>query len=800
MSTPAVTPDIQNQAQPAQPPGVQRPETTKDAPLEGKTAKQQQLTEAEQQELIALVRKYKLQWFLARRAYLKRVLKAHEFLKGNHFISFDPESFQWFDAIEEAFAEADSRSQDVNLYQFATNFYQMLALAFVGALSQQTPKSRFLPDNAEVYEDIRMAKNSSTVQEIIERKNDIKTLHRMALLELWLSGCYFRHTRFVIDKAKAGTHPEPIIEPQRQQILPARYLCFNCGKTTPADQVESPLVTSKSQCPNCGNNLYGESYFPAEYMDDVPTQVGTKDVANGIVKMDIWGPLNVDCNPRAQDLSQTEILNLEVDVSVATLRTMYPEKWQAIRSSGDGLSPDNQQEKLGRALVFSETGSRSQFMMEQLPTYSRTWIQPWAFNEMDDKAKADKFKQMFPDGCLLCNVGNTFLEARNADMLKEWTWCGTIKNKYGLYPPAWGDSAVPVQERVNDTCNIVHEHMDRVACGLVLAFEDTIGTRELNGKPLMPGVINGIKRPKSMPNMPLSQQIFQFKPEIDAQIYNYTDKLVYWMQLLVGTPPQIFGGSGDPHVETFGGQKQQLNTAMGKLNLPWDNTREENARAAEIAVTCAAQNMNEDWFEVVTDDSKEDYKNQYVYMDDMRGSIHAYPETDQGFPMSHEEIKDFWMQLIEFASSGKNPFANAILDEPANQDQAAIWIGVPGLVVPGQRMRRKTMQIIDRLMQEEPQEQEVPAPNPAGPGAPPVPQKVVVPSIQPDQSVDNLPIAVAVIQEWCQEHWEMAYEKPQQWANLMAYLKMCVQMNKFKQAQDAQAQQPQGKPEAAQVQ
>ena len=94
-----------------------------------------ELTSDEQRQLIDIVRKYKQSWFLRRRMIVKRVLKAYEFFKGNHFISFDPESFQWFDAVEATFASDDSDNEDVNICRFATNFYQMLGLAFVSALS-----------------------------------------------------------------------------------------------------------------------------------------------------------------------------------------------------------------------------------------------------------------------------------------------------------------------------------------------------------------------------------------------------------------------------------------------------------------------------------------------------------------------------------------------------------------------------------------------------------------------------------------------------------------------------------------
>src|SRR5215467_11663602 len=136
-----------------------------------------ELTDSEKHELIELVRRYKQSWYLRRRMIVKRVLKAYEFFKGNHFISFDPDSFQWFDALEAAFSGDDSQNEDLNLYQFATNFYQMLGFAFVAALSAQVPKTRFLPENAEREQDIATAKAASRVQEIIERQNHIKSLH-----------------------------------------------------------------------------------------------------------------------------------------------------------------------------------------------------------------------------------------------------------------------------------------------------------------------------------------------------------------------------------------------------------------------------------------------------------------------------------------------------------------------------------------------------------------------------------------------------------------------------------------------
>src|SRR5437764_261042 len=97
---------------PTSAPQPQGQERTADDPQREKESKPEELTREEQRQLIELVRKYKQSWFLRRRMLVKRVLKAYEFFKGNHFISFDPDSFQWFDALEATFSSNDSGEED----------------------------------------------------------------------------------------------------------------------------------------------------------------------------------------------------------------------------------------------------------------------------------------------------------------------------------------------------------------------------------------------------------------------------------------------------------------------------------------------------------------------------------------------------------------------------------------------------------------------------------------------------------------------------------------------------------------
>ena len=78
-------------------------------------------------------------------------------------------------------------------------------------------------------------------------------------------------------------------------------------------------------------------------------------------------------------------------------------------------------------------------------------------------------------------------------------------------------------------------------------------------------------------------------------IFQYAASLKQDMELLVGTPPQVFGAGTQEGIETASGQAQQLNTGMVKLGLHWLMIRKEHADAAENAIKCAAKNMTEDW-------------------------------------------------------------------------------------------------------------------------------------------------------------------------------------------------------------
>lgn len=735
----------------------------------GKPEEQPQaLNDEDQKRLIAVVRRYKDQWSQVRRQIMERCLENMEFFKGNHFTSFNPDSFQFFDGISALNTQHEDGVDDRDLYQFTNNFYQMLCTAFVAAMSPQLPKSVWLPADADNLQDVTTAKVAQILIDIIERKNQEKAKLKQQLLYMFMCGCYFRHTRYIIDGDRAGTRKEPVYDYTETELSPDRYVCQHCGQVTPANTAATML---SPHCQTCGQPLDQSGFFPAE-TGTALAQVGEEEVPDGMVAQTVYSPLEVDADPAAKELRQTPILNLDVEVHISSLRASYPSMYDDIQTGAESqLSDSAGIDRIYRQTVYSQADGGTRILGDDRPTLSRTWIQPYALDIDGDKEWAKKMRATFPKGILLVNAGAKFLEAREAQMMKEWTWAGAHEG-FGLFPPCPGDVVIPFNKRFNDISNMIHEFMDRSSAGLTLANADLINTQSLNGKPLLPGVLNPVKLKgaSSATGKSLADALFQFKFELDQAAFSYGDKLLYLGQMMAGVPPQIYGGSGDPSIETKGGQEQQLNVALGKLNIYWDSIRDEHSAADQIAVECAQNNLTDDIKQVIAEQGSE-FRNQVVPLNDLQGEAHSHPDEDQGFPMTPGELRQRWQTLVDGAE--KNPVIAALFDDPTNQVQAATALGMPGLVVPGEAMSSKVLQIIAQLLKAEP----IPDQN-----------NQAMPTILPDKDIDDFEKTRAVIRQYCQKNFDLARTNPGGFANVLAYLKVAVQMATQESLEAAQRQ------------
>ncbi len=282
--------------------------------------------------------------------------------------------------------------------------------------------------------------------------------------------------------------------------------------------------------------------------------------------------------------------------------------------------------------------------------------------------------------------------------------------------------------------------------------------------------------------------IFQVKGEIDSAIFTYLSLLKQDIELLASTPPQLMGVGTQDGVETASGQAQQLGQAQTRLTLDWDLICDEHADASDNAVRCAAKNMTESWQTTVADESKE-FRTKYVHLDQMKGSVRIERDTNQLFPMTAADIRNWWSATLQ---DGNEQLVQMLLAEPENMEAAVRFAGVPGLVPPQGALRGKMLQIIAQLVSNAPTEQ----PDPQNPQGPPLELPSLAPTwLLATKYLDDLPTLIKLIPNWAAKHWEQLKDNEPGLRNLLAFYKQAIVFNKQLQAEmqlTGDTPQPQG--------
>lgn len=756
-----------------------REEQTVEAPATGTAQDRlrgQGVDEAMTDALKECKRIYKAANAQKRQEWIRRVQVCFAQMKNDSRVLYQANASPVSDTLNEIAASIGVRSdQPDDLYQHNDNVYQMLGLTLIAALSVTSPKTRYQPNDPENEEDITIAQQASVIAAFNERRNNNEALQRKELLFLWCSGSYFAYTRDIVDSNRAGVVKQPQMALQPTEVFPARYECSNCGASTPDSNEPDP------SCQGCNAPLGGADWHEPETAP-VPVRVGDKQMPDHMTAIDVYSGLNVDASFDAMELYESPYLDLEGEVDIGSIRSAYPDAYKDIQpgQGGDASATTDQTAALARQSLTSP-GRASSTNEQTQGTYSRCWLQPEAFSILEDQNMAKRLLEKFPDGVKLVSFGDTVLDAAPEKMTEKWSWCPTIKG-FGLYPFGIGDAGLDIQRRINDAANSVHAYLDRLAFGTILADADYIDVDALQTKQFTPGNLTPIFRDDEAGlNKPLDQMLFQPQFHIDSKIYEYGPQLIQLMQVICGVQPQTFGGS-DPNVKTMGGQEQALKTAMGRMKLFIDQIREERAIRARNSVRCTVANMDAKMKIALGGETPGTWQVVTVLRNELTGDFLAYPETDQGFPASYEEIQERIMQLFQFAKG--NDFLMGVLDDPDMQKTISRYILPEQLQLPGDAERTRLKEIVTQLSQSQPVMIQDPATG----------QQVPGPSIMPNHDIDDMQMGVVIAKTWLQKNWQQPGDG---FTNVLLFLKVCAQF--AEQAQAAQAiQQQQAQPQGQQ--
>jgi hypothetical protein len=296
---------------------------------------------------------------------------------------------------------------------------------------------------------------------------------------------------------------------------------------------------------------------------------------------------------------------------------------------------------------------------------------------------------------------------------------------------------------------------------------------------MLPGTMTPVKRKGIAGAQPLSNLMWQPTIQIDGHIYGYAQQLIMLGQLVSGIQPQMFGGGTQDGVETKGGQEQMLNTAMARLGLFWDQIREEHAVRAENAVKCFANNMTEQVRNVIEGDTDSGFENEFILLSEMQGSIHAYADADQMFPMLPNEIRASIMQFMEFAAQGKWEYLDEFFTDPDNVKTICRYTLPSEIKIPKDAARTKYKRLLGELAKMEPMEV---LPEEAAAFGIVTDVPVFLPQTQagpwlPDEfdDTENLALAKQLGLEWGSRNFKARETNPQGYANVLAFVRLIAQ-------------------------
>jgi len=374
----------------------------------------EQLPEKLEGALRRLVYQFSFESEGTRRTEVRRIKQAHQFWRGLQYLWWNERDQNWHLPFEQKLSD-NSTLEDLPRYEFVTNIYQAFGLSLVAVLSQDVPRVRFFPSSAQTEEDVAAAKSATEVAQLVERNNRIGNLIVEEAFNLWTDGKVGAYVRFVVDGQRFGFHPETEIGAREVKIGSNVYVCPECGAENTAKGAAAEMVT-------------------------VPTAETRQRVPNGQEVVTIVGGLELKTPPWASEMHEYPYIQWNMEVHQARLRAAYP---HAADKIGSPVASGSQEyERLAR-LAQSQGGPLTEGgdANINLITFQRTWLRPWAFSALDDKALRAELLEMFPDGAYVAFAGDTYCESRSENMDDHWRVLHALPGDGSSGRPALGGCA-----------------------------------------------------------------------------------------------------------------------------------------------------------------------------------------------------------------------------------------------------------------------------------------------------------------------------------------------------------------------
>lgn len=627
-----------------------------------------------------LIEKYRTEAVVARRHEIRRIRQARYFWQGLQNLFWDPNRGDWnLPPMVGTKQPVEEGSDETPRYQYVQNIFQAYGLAFIAVISQDVPTVRFWPQSVNRSDDLTAAQAASDAAELIEQNNKVQDLLSAVGYFLWTDGKVGAYVRYVVDGQRFGWKNQDQMQQATMKIGDDQYTCPNCNNVTGAD-LQGDI------CQVCGTQM---NFKQAETVQ-VPQVTGQQRIPNGQEVIDIVGGLELNTPVWCREQPDFPYMQWQLEVPKAKLKASYPHVADGIESSTQLMADDvyarASRLSLAQSLPYTHPGDA----LQSLVTFLRTWIRPWAFDELKDADLRAELHQLFPDGCYCAFAGDTYCESRNENLDDHWRVLHGMPGE-GQNRPSIGSSLIDIQEQVNDYANIQAENYE-FGIPPIYADPETLDFDSLSSTTAEPAAYFPAR---ARAGQPLEASFYQPAPaQVAPDMAKYMDNLSGPVaQFLSGLFPAVFGGEME-NVKTASGYAMARDQAMGRIGMIWRRVKQWYADVIMLSVDCFRKNRPEDVEAPKLGDNNE-FEERTIRLMDLKGNIQARPEADETFPRMKSQQRAVIQQLMQ----SEDPVVAEMLGDPANVGQIRALLGLSDFTIPGECERNKQLREIEQMLQ-----------------------------------------------------------------------------------------------------
>lgn len=673
------------------------------AGLEWSPVKNAELNDDQKAALRKLCEKHKKRDYPARLIEVIQAWEAALFYRGFQFLI--PQRGGGWIIPGESTGYGPTMQMDLAL--LPTNIYSARAQMIIAALTRTLPPVRFMPQDAMNDAAITASESADKFSKVIARNIDLIMVQTDASRILWNDGRFGYWSRFVKDGQRFGWEEDDVPDDIVPEDEPAEAGVSNveaaAGVETPESeetaqesgeqgQTEEGVEGAELAQGNAEDETppEGESHGSAvgEPEEEEEEETPAQRTPRGQEVRTAHGKLEMKLSPMmANDLEDVDALDLEYEVDVSRAKGMFP--WIADKIKGGSFGIDEGEiARLGRQNVklgMQSTYVTSSSMADDV-TISRTWFRPSALMEVKDELRDDMIA-MFPNGCLVVWAGKEFAYARNESMDDSWA-LGQAYSGDGQNRNAMGTSTLPIQKRLNNWLDLMNDFFVR-AVPKKWMDNKVFNVEAIRGQTNVPGDIGAFKR---VPGTPVTELILVEPqvlppPTLADFIKEYSGPLA---ELLSGAYPALAGGdvgTADSGVAIA----TQRDSALGRLAPTWHSIKNAEATSMKQLVRwgakCRDKSINEKipGGEIIQ-----------IEINDLKGNILCYAESDENFPETYTQKKNNFMQV--FDSAAKNPQLGEVFFNGANLDFLKKMSGLKDIYIPQAVAHNKQLGEIDIMV------------------------------------------------------------------------------------------------------